>query len=47
MREAIPVFENPYASTITDDESDPKEQRFVSLGMGAMGDTRRRIHVAR
>ena len=37
MPEAIPVFDDPYAITITDDESDPNEQRFVTLGMGAMG----------
>ena len=37
MPEAIPVFDDPYAVTITDDESDPDEQRFVSLGIGAMG----------
>jgi uncharacterized DUF497 family protein len=35
--EAIPVFDDPYAITITDDESDPNEQRFVTLGMGALG----------
>ena len=37
MPEAIPVFDDPYAITITDDESDPDEQRFVTMGMGAMG----------
>ena len=37
MPEAIPVFEDPYAITITDDESEPREQRFVSLGRGAAG----------
>jgi uncharacterized DUF497 family protein len=37
MPETIPVFDDPYAITITDDESDPNEQRFVTLGMGAMG----------
>ncbi len=37
MPEAIPVFDDPYAITITDNESDPDEQRFVTLGMGAMG----------
>src|SRR6516164_5966176 len=35
--EAIPVFDDPHAITITDDESDPNEQRFVALGMGALG----------
>ena len=33
MPEAIPVFDDPDAITMTDDESDPDEQRFVSLGM--------------
>ena len=37
MPEVIPVFDDPYAITITDDESAPNEQRFVTLGMGAMG----------
>lgn len=37
MPEAIPVFDDPNAITITDDESDPVEQRFVTLGMGAAG----------
>lgn len=35
MPEAIPVFDDPDAITITDDESDADEQRFVTLGMGA------------
>ena len=37
MPEAIPVFDDPCAITITDDESDPSEQRFIALGMGAAG----------
>jgi len=37
LPEAIPVFDDPDAITIADDESDPSEQRFVALGMGAMG----------
>ena len=37
MPEAIPVFDDPCAVTITDDESDPDEQRFVTLGIGATG----------
>lgn len=37
MPEAIPVFDDPYALTVTDDESDPSEQRFVTIGMGAAG----------
>ena len=35
MPEAIPVLDDPYAITVTDDESDREEQRFVTLGMGA------------
>jgi uncharacterized DUF497 family protein len=37
MPEAIPVFDDPRAITIVDDESDPSEQRFITLGMGAAG----------
>lgn len=37
MPEAIPVFDDPYAITVTDDESDPNEQRFATLGVGARG----------
>ena len=37
MPEAIPVFDDPYAMTIADEESDPGEQRFVTVGMGALG----------
>lgn len=37
MPEAIPVFDDPNAITITDEESDPDEQRFVTLGTGATG----------
>ncbi len=37
MPEAIPVFDDPYAITATDDESHPNEQRFVTLGVGATG----------
>ena len=37
MPEAIPVFDDPYAITIADDESDPNDRRFVALGMGAAG----------
>jgi uncharacterized protein len=37
MPEAIPVFDDPYAITITDDESGPFERRFVTLGIGATG----------
>ena len=35
--EAIPVFDDPSAITILDDESDSSEQRFITLGMGALG----------
>jgi len=35
--EAIPVFDDSYAMTIIDDESDPGEQRSVTLGLGATG----------
>jgi uncharacterized DUF497 family protein len=37
MPEAIPVFDDPYAITITDEAFDPSEQRFITLGMGAAG----------
>ena len=37
MPEAIPVFDDPCALTIKDAESDPNEQRFVTIGMGATG----------
>ena len=30
-------LDDSHAITITDDESDPGEQRFVTLGMGAAG----------
>ena len=35
--EAIPVFADDHAMTIKDDESDPSEERFVSMGLGAKG----------
>ena len=37
MPEAIPVFDDPYAMTIADEESDPGEQRFATVGVGALG----------
>lgn len=37
MQEASAVFADPYGITITDDESDPGEQRFVTIGIGAIG----------
>ena len=33
--ESLPVFDDDDAITITDDDSDPHEVRFVSIGMGA------------
>lgn len=33
--ETEPVFVDDFAITITDNESDPHEQRFVSIGKGA------------
>ena len=35
--EALGVFSDDYAITITDDESDPNELRFVTLGVGIKG----------
>jgi uncharacterized DUF497 family protein len=35
--EAEPVFTDDLAVTNADDESDPDEQRFVSIGTGAKG----------
>lgn len=35
--ESLPVFEDDYAITIADDESDPDEQRFISMGTGVKG----------
>jgi uncharacterized protein len=35
--EAESVFVDDHAITITDDESDPNEQRFVSIGIGLKG----------
>jgi uncharacterized protein len=31
------VFEDDYAITVIDDESDPDEERFVSIGAGTKG----------
>ena len=31
------MFEDDYAITVTDEESDPDEARFVSIGMGVKG----------
>ena len=47
MPEAIPVFDDPNAITITDDESDPGEQRFVTVGTGGCGSLAgRRLHLS-
>lgn len=35
--EAALVFEDPQATTVVDNESDPLEQRFVTLGADAAG----------
>ena len=35
--ESLPVFEDDYAITVMDDETDPHERRFVSIGVGAKG----------
>jgi uncharacterized DUF497 family protein len=32
--ECLVVFEDDFSITVTDDESDPGEARFVSIGMG-------------
>jgi uncharacterized protein len=37
FEESRAVFDDPYAVTIADDESDPFEKRFVSIGIGALG----------
>jgi uncharacterized protein len=34
LPEAIPVFDDPYAITISDNESEPNEERFVGIGIG-------------
>ena len=35
LAEALPVFSDLQAVTIVDSESDPEEERFVSIGFGA------------
>jgi len=37
FEESRAVFDDPFAITIADDEADPPEERFVSIGMGALG----------
>jgi len=32
--DSLPVFQDGYAVTLIDDESDPLEQRFVAIGLG-------------
>ena len=32
LPEAIPVFDDPYAISLTDDESDTAERRFITIG---------------
>jgi len=34
---SVPVFDDDLAITVPDDESDPGERRFVSIGTGAKG----------
>ena len=34
--EAIPVFEDEYAVTVSDDVSDPNELRLIAVGTGAL-----------
>ena len=35
--ESLPIFDDDFAITIVDEESDPAERRFLSIGMGAKG----------
>ena len=35
--ESLLVFDDDFAMTIMDDESDPNEQRFASIGTGVKG----------
>lgn len=37
FEESKAIFDDPHAITITDDDSNPFEKRFVSIGMGALG----------
>ena len=37
FEETRDVFDDPYAITIADEDSDPHEKRFVSMGVGALG----------
>jgi hypothetical protein len=33
---AVPVLEDDYAITVVDNESDPSEERFVTIGLDAL-----------
>jgi len=35
--ESLQVFEDEYAITVLDEDSDPREQRFVTIGTGSKG----------
>ena len=35
--ESLPVFRDDYAITVLDDESEPSETRFVTIGVGVKG----------
>jgi uncharacterized protein len=35
--ESLPVFQDDYAITVVDDESEPGETRFVTIGVGVKG----------
>jgi uncharacterized protein len=35
--ECLPVFEDDYAITVIDQESEPSETRFVTIGVGVKG----------
>jgi uncharacterized DUF497 family protein len=37
FEEAAAVFDDPNAITIADDEADLTEQRFIGIGVGALG----------
>lgn len=37
FEEAKPLFDDPYSVTVPDNESDPTEQRFATIGMGVLG----------
>ncbi len=37
VSECLPVFEDDYAITVIDQESEPNETRFVTVGVGVKG----------